>query len=500
MNWRRAIIIASICVSSLLLLRHAWVSEDAYITFRYVDSALRGQGLVFNAGERVQAYTHPLWLLLLLPGGLLRIDPFYWVIGLGLVFNGLTVGLLARHLRGARSPYFAFLVVLAALFACSSFIDFQTSGLENSLTHFLLLLLVLSAAGKRDGRLLRSSLSTGFLLLNRLDMFFISMPILAYVFVKEKTPVRTRTRSLLLGLLPVIAWEIFSIIYYGFVFPNPKYTKLGSLPLGKAITQGLVFLSDFLQWEPLPAFMLAFFVVLLLSRGGKIHRAAAAGVLIYLAYVIMIGGGFMRGRFLLPALFLAAVTSATLIARWEIARYGKAILVGLLVAAAVLSYLRAESATAGILASGIANERKYYGPANTLLGRLKGEKTHKLAAEGLRLSHESRRHRIALSHRAIGILGYYAGPRVTVVDELGLADAFIARTPDLPPEKQRIGHPEHRIPAEYLRERLDGVVTDRWADPEMLTLWRRIKTITQGPILSAARFSAILSVWRDHGI
>ena len=46
--------------------RTAAVTEDAFITFRVIDNALNGYGLVWNIGERVQPYTHPLWALLLL--------------------------------------------------------------------------------------------------------------------------------------------------------------------------------------------------------------------------------------------------------------------------------------------------------------------------------------------------------------------------------------------------------------------------------------------------
>jgi hypothetical protein len=39
--------------------------DDAYIVFRYADNLLAGLGPVFNAGERVEGFTSPLWLLLL---------------------------------------------------------------------------------------------------------------------------------------------------------------------------------------------------------------------------------------------------------------------------------------------------------------------------------------------------------------------------------------------------------------------------------------------------
>ena len=35
----------------------AWVSEDSFITLRYVSNLLAGHGAVFNVGEPVQGYT-----------------------------------------------------------------------------------------------------------------------------------------------------------------------------------------------------------------------------------------------------------------------------------------------------------------------------------------------------------------------------------------------------------------------------------------------------------
>ena len=32
----------------------------------------------------------------------------------------------------------------------------------------------------------------------------------------------------ILGLLPFVLWELFSIFYYGFPFPNTAYAKLGT--------------------------------------------------------------------------------------------------------------------------------------------------------------------------------------------------------------------------------------------------------------------------------
>ncbi len=42
----------------------AWfLTDDAFISFRYVRNLIEGHGLVFNPGERVEGYTNFLWVL-----------------------------------------------------------------------------------------------------------------------------------------------------------------------------------------------------------------------------------------------------------------------------------------------------------------------------------------------------------------------------------------------------------------------------------------------------
>src|SRR5690554_3312469 len=50
----------------LVLLKSLWINDDAAITFRTILNTLNNFGLTFNISERVQAYTHPLWFMLLL--------------------------------------------------------------------------------------------------------------------------------------------------------------------------------------------------------------------------------------------------------------------------------------------------------------------------------------------------------------------------------------------------------------------------------------------------
>ena len=80
-----------------------WLSDDAFITFRYVQNIHAGLGVVYNPGERVEAYTHPLWLATLSVLSTKHLAPEDISIGLGLTaYVGVLVLMLlwSWHLKG----------------------------------------------------------------------------------------------------------------------------------------------------------------------------------------------------------------------------------------------------------------------------------------------------------------------------------------------------------------------------------------------------------------
>ena len=97
-----------VALFAAVALRNAWLAEDAYITFRTVDNFVNGYGLRWNAADRVQVFTHPLWLLLVsIPYYLTREIP--WTITtLSLLLTVAGVLLLAfRIARSFRGPCWA---------------------------------------------------------------------------------------------------------------------------------------------------------------------------------------------------------------------------------------------------------------------------------------------------------------------------------------------------------------------------------------------------------
>src|SRR5580700_4983251 len=73
-----------------------WICDDAFITMRYVKNFVDGNGLVYNIGERVEGYTHFLWLMLLTLTKAVGFDPVDASMWLGIAaYAGILVLLLA---------------------------------------------------------------------------------------------------------------------------------------------------------------------------------------------------------------------------------------------------------------------------------------------------------------------------------------------------------------------------------------------------------------------
>src|SRR5919198_1368777 len=129
-----------------LLLRgwqRRWLADDGLIHLRVAEQVLRGHGLVFNAGERVEASTSPLWVAVLALARMTRLlglETAAVLIGLVSTTTGVLLAACGARLGGRREGTSArarvlpggatFLAVLPPMW------DFATSGLE---TGFLFL-------------------------------------------------------------------------------------------------------------------------------------------------------------------------------------------------------------------------------------------------------------------------------------------------------------------------------------------------------------------------
>ena len=113
---------------AIVTFRCAWVTDDAYITFRTVDNLIHGYGLTWDTAERVQTYTHPLWLLLFASVYFFTHEAFYSSIFLSL---SVSIAGFSVFVFGLASNFRSALIGALLLTSSKAFVDYSTSGLEN---------------------------------------------------------------------------------------------------------------------------------------------------------------------------------------------------------------------------------------------------------------------------------------------------------------------------------------------------------------------------------
>lgn len=475
-----------LCFAFTLILRRAWVTEDAFITLRTVDNFVNGLGLTWNPDERVQAYTHPLWMFVLSVFYFVTREPFYTTLLVGLGISTLCLILLT--FRVAKSAVGALIGLLILSFS-NAFVDFSTSGMENPLTHLLLVLFAwayFEDTKSTPNKLRLLSFLAALGILTRMDTALIYAPCLGWEAWKLRKQWKPVIVALVVGQLPFIIWELFSLFYYGFLFPNTAYAKLNTgIPSSEIWQQGWLYYLSSLDRDPLTLFGIVMGLVLAWSGKKKEEWALAVGVVLYSVYVAKVGGDFMLGRFLTPAL----VCSMILVVRkdWEMLEKAPSWLAAICGAIVLLGFcanlptikvipenekLFEKAFAAFVDRRGVCDERLYYAKSNGLAAasRTMELPSHRWRLRGthLRLSRLMKK---VLARRTVGMVGFYAGPDVHIVDTFALTDPLLARLPVKRKIGWRIGHFERILPNGYLetiekRQNLRGAELEKTLDDD----------------------------------
>jgi arabinofuranosyltransferase len=493
----RALLGLGLCAYAWVAWRTAWLSDDAFISLRTAANFLDGHGLTWNVGERVQTFTHPLWLFALIGAHALTSEPFYSTLYLSLIVSCAAVATL---LFAAPGRPCAKLLALAVLCLSRAFMDFSSSGLENPLTHLLLAAFASAyfAPAAKPRRAVWLAAIAGACALNRLDSVLLVAPALGRVVLSERS--LRALRPLVWTALPIAAWEGFSLFYYGFPFPNTAYAKLSQGPAlaGERWSSGLTYVFDSLQHDPLTLCTLAGCTALALWRRDAQRLWLLCGAGLYVGYAVSIGGDFMSGRFFAAPLFLAACCLGT--SDWLRPR---AVAVAAALLVAVLAPLGRASppwsgadygaaiARVGIPDTAIHDERALFFTISSLRNAQRMSPAHAdhLWARGGRLARAAvaadREQRVRVID-ALGYAAYYAGSGVHVIDHWALADALIAR---LPAVFGAFGHYPRVLPSGYVSTLRSG--KNVIADPRLAAYYDRLALAIRAPLWSLSRLAAI---------
>ena len=498
----RIIFITLLLISLFILFRTAWISDDAFITLRTIDNWSNGYGLVWNEGERVQTYTHPLWMLILSLTYIFIHEIYFNILIVNIAVSFFVFILFLRYFSDSL---FSMIFGWAVLISSKAFIDYSTSGLENGLTHFLVLsfmiLFLRKNYGSKEKHLLVLSFIAGLSTTNRMDTILFFIPSLIYLWFMSFRDLKS-VGIILLGFSPFIIWEFFLIFYYGFPFPNTAYAKLNSgIPQGDLLRQGIVYFLNSITWNPITLIViaLALFLTWAIQDGNSKKKIFGVGIILYLTYVIYIGGDFMSGRFFsapfLMSTFILINLTQRLSNNYKFIFSVLILGLGFLSTKTTFSYFFIESnfsADAEKIIidtnTGIADEREYQ--YNNTSPIVLNRNMNVFSAEWMKEIVRFKENNIPVKVlESIGIIGYLAGPDVHIIDVYALSDPLLARLKITDLENWRIGHFRRDIPEGYiltLKTKKNHI-----ADPDLSKYYDKLKVIVSYPLFSKERLRTI---------
>lgn len=509
-NW---ILIPLMFLFFIILIITAWLSDDAYITLRTVDNFINGYGLTWNIGERVQAFTHPLWTILLVVFQFITREVYFTSIILSTGISLLTFYILISRLSVSASN--SIIAGLILVFS-KAFVDYSTSGLENPLSHLLIVLfyVVYFNPGLGQKKIFTLALIISFAALNRLDIIIIFLPSLFLIAYKIKDRIKCFA-IVLAGLIPFFLWELFSIFYYGFPFPNTAFAKLNTgVSRSGLIEQGFLYLLDSLYMDPLTFFSLIILLLLPIVKRKRELLTISLGTVLYLVYLVYIGGDFMSGRFLTAPL----ISGIVILSRVKI----KSNTLLLLLSASVIvlgffsprpNFLSSPSYSLGPkiingfrfgptiigLNNGITDERFWYYENTGLLNNLFENKVekHPWAVHGKEINLNKNE---VVIKSTVGLLGFHAGRTTHIVDQYALTEPLLSKLPAteywiIGKEKPvgakfwRIGHFARKIPDGYLETLRTG--KNNIVHPGLRKYYEKLSIVIKGNLWSWNRLKEI---------
>ena len=315
MMQKRDALLKAVCLAAILVLLLAhemyydYLSDDAFISFRYVSNFIGGHGLVYNVGERVEGYTNFLWILLLSGTGAAGLDIVLAARIGGAVFSVATLLLVYRFSEVYYYEQGYPKLVAPALLACSTpYVVWALSGLESQFFTFLLFAAIFRLVHEVENpaRYPLSAILFAIAGLARPEgvlFFAASLFAMSIEGVRRRRGIVSKHQigSLLTFAIVYAPYFLWRWNYYGWFLPNTFYVKVGGDYF--RYLRGGYYIVKFVRTFGGP---LAFGLPVLLFLRKELNFNILYHlviVLAFLVYIVYVGGdGLIASRFFVPIL------------------------------------------------------------------------------------------------------------------------------------------------------------------------------------------------------
>ncbi|MCJ7717711.1 MAG: hypothetical protein MUO54_14490 [Anaerolineales bacterium] len=459
---------------------------------------IAGNGPVWNPHERVQVYTSPLWYFVLSFVRLFSKDVFINAIITSFILWLSTVLVIKKIFKNNSILFLSILLLSAS----TAFFDYTSSGLENVLAYLLLSIYFLNYLAfsgfsisdkevKPELRMKVILLMFGLILCIRHDLALLLLPPTIYVVSKNSTIFSKKQWFLwvIVSLSPFILFTLFSLIYYGFPFPNTASAKLNTgIDKIELYNQGIEYLISSLKFDIITLGVIsgALAITIFISNNRNL-KYFGLGIILNLIYVVSIGGDFMQGRFLSYSYLVSVII---LLLWFSKVKSRKSLIATTSLVIFFLVFYPHTPFNSPLnyknrkIMMGIADERGHYFEHLSLYKYILHDHENTVlpdyipADEGIKFKEATEN---IVIQKNVGVFGYYSGTEKIIIDRYAITDPLLARLPV--PGWWRIGHFRREVPPGYINSVSDG--TEVIENSMLNDYYKKVKIITQDPDLFA---------------
>lgn len=291
-RWPAATVAACAAVVAGAALLWPVMVDDVFITGRYALNLADGQGPVFNVGDPVEGYSHPLWLLMMTVGQLVGVGPIL-VAKVGSVAATFGIVVLAVWTFRRLDLTIWSAGALACLVAGPPVLFWSAVGLETTAYALAVTAAAVAAGMARDRWWLPGVLAGVAALLRPEGAAVLAVVVLVGI---DRGGLRHAARQVAVFAAVVGPYLAFRLLYFGDLLPNTFYAKSG----------GLDHLADGVRYTANHMWLAGVLLVALAVVGavldrGQVVQACVLTSGVAFAFVLWAGGDWMpEGRFLVP--------------------------------------------------------------------------------------------------------------------------------------------------------------------------------------------------------
>jgi arabinofuranosyltransferase len=259
--------------------------------------------------------------------------------------------------------------------------------------------------------------------------------------------------------------------------------------------QGFDYFLNAINWDTVTIFGILLAGIALYFEPGRKYMLLYIGVLLYLAYVVRIGGDFFSSRFFSAPLLVSVVIASSLLTV-KMHQWAALAVVLLLGVFSIRSPLWSSNIVATLPEYPISDRNAISDQRLEYFGNDRKGQYNSLVENGFRefdwgSTFAGNQWRFTgfeevYVAEALGKPGYKKGPNVFVIDSYALSDPLLAR---LPASKWEIGHFEREIPDGYLETLRTG--ENQITDPDLVLYYEKLQVVVAGPLNDWNRLTEI---------